>query len=424
MRRSSVLASAALALALSGCTSVVPEGPFVPTLQPVTQTNLALRDLPPPRERIVVAVYENDDLTGQYKERDAIHSLSTAVTQGGAPMLIQALQEAGERSWFTVLERAELDNLLKERQIQTETRRIYRDEQRVDPHALPPLLHANIIIEGAIVGYDTNTITGGAGARFLGIGGDAKYQHDTVTVTLRAVSTRTGEVLTSVTTAKSIYSVAVQGGVFRFVKLDELFEGEAGITTNEPRYIAVQQATEWAVTSLILEGAELGVWHFDDAAEQDRLVALYNEDKYGERAPEEAATPPVQVATLDPTAVTQTKPRAPRQTNRQLAARQPVQQQAQRQQPRVQQVAARPQAVEAGTQVVNGQRVPVPPAQVGTGGPFVPNGNRQAVQPDAAGQGTPGNGTVPAQPDAAASNAGEAAKPTPPPYTEGEPPLG
>ena len=34
---------------------------------------------------------------------------------------------------------------------------------------------------------------------YLGIGGDTRWQHDTVTVTLRAVSTNTGEVLSSVT---------------------------------------------------------------------------------------------------------------------------------------------------------------------------------------------------------------------------------
>ena len=308
----SVLLAAAT---LAGCQSLVPESPILPTIQPVTRTSFSLRNLPPPSEPIVVAVYENDDLTGQYKERDNIQSLSRAVTQGGAPLLIQALQEAGERSWFTVLERAELDNLLKERQIITEMRRVYRNEQNIDAHALPPLLSASIIMEGAIVGYDTNTVTGGVGARFLGIGGDTKYQHDTVTVALRAVSTKTGEVLASVTTAKSVASVAVQGGAFRFVKLDELFEAEAGVTVNEPRYIAVQQAVEWAVTSLIIEGAELNAWHFADPAEQARLIAAYREDKYGNREVLTAQARPG-VRTANPASVTQTVPRRPRRVAR------------------------------------------------------------------------------------------------------------
>ena len=52
-----------------------------------------------------------------------VQTLSRAVTQGATSMLIKALQDAGDGSWFTVIEREQLDNLLKERQIITEMRR-------------------------------------------------------------------------------------------------------------------------------------------------------------------------------------------------------------------------------------------------------------------------------------------------------------
>ena len=164
---------------------------------PVSRPNDDLRRMPPPAEKITVAVYDLDDLTGQFKERENVQSLSQAVTQGGAAMLIKALQDAGERRWFTVLDRK------RARQPPEGTPDHHRDA--------PPLprrdrtstrtscrrcMHAGIIIEGGIIGYDTNIMTGGAGARFLGIGGDTKYIQDVVTVTLRAVSTKTGEVLT------------------------------------------------------------------------------------------------------------------------------------------------------------------------------------------------------------------------------------
>ncbi len=217
-----------------------------PVLTPVTKQSQSLRTLPAPTARIAVAVYDFPDLTGQYKERDNVQTLSRAVTQGGAPMLIKALQDAGERRWFSVLDRARLDDILKERQIVTEMRRIYRNEQQIDARVLPPLDHAGIIMQGGITGYDTNTMTGGLGARYLGIGADAKWQQDTVTVTLRAVSTNTGEVLSSVSIHKMIASTALQGGTFRYIALDRILEVEAGVTQNEPKQIAVQQAIEKA----------------------------------------------------------------------------------------------------------------------------------------------------------------------------------
>ena len=35
---------------------------------------------------------------------------------------------------------------------------------------LKPMLFAGLIIEGGIVGYDSNTQSGGAGARYFGLG--------------------------------------------------------------------------------------------------------------------------------------------------------------------------------------------------------------------------------------------------------------
>ncbi|KAF0677154.1 CsgG/HfaB family protein [Profundibacterium mesophilum] len=294
-----------LAFAIAGCTTILPESPIAPTTATPTRVSLALQSLPPPRARIPVAVYSNEDLTGQYKEQDNGQTLSRAVTQGGAPMLMRALQQAGGRTWFTVLERAELDILLQERQILTEMRRIYRSEQSVEASVLPPLLSASIIMEGAIVGYDTNTVTGGIGARLLGIGADQKYQHDTVTVSLRAISAKTGEVLNTVTASKAVASIRTQGNVFRFINLEELLEAEAGVSINEPRYIAVRQAIDAAVIAMILEGSEIGIWDFADPAGGRALVAAYRNGMQLEPAPR------VGVSTANPTSVVQTAARPP-----------------------------------------------------------------------------------------------------------------
>ncbi|WP_439816940.1 CsgG/HfaB family protein [Zavarzinia sp. CC-PAN008] len=285
-------ALALMAALLLGACSRPSEGFVPPAVAPLTAQNYALRALPAPEARIPVAVYDFPDLTGQFKERDNVQTLSRAVTQGGAPLLIKALQDAGERRWFTVLDRARLDDILKERQIVTEMRRLYLGEQRVAEGILPPLEHAGIIMQGGISGYDTNTMTGGIGARILGIGGDGKWQQDTVTVTLRVVSTKTGEVLASVTTHKVIASQALQAGAFRYVSIDKILEAEAGITQNEPRQIAVQQAIEKAVIAIVAEGAELGIWRFADPAAGAAVIAEYRQEKYGDDPPPTATSVP------------------------------------------------------------------------------------------------------------------------------------
>jgi hypothetical protein len=156
-------------------------------------------------------------------------------------------------------------------------RMVYLGEKRVNPKALPPLLFAAIIFEGGIIGFDTNIQTGGIGARLLGIGGDIKYRLDTITVYLRAVSTKTGQVLASVTTHKTIASVGLQGGVFKYIAIDKILEAEAGFTKNEPDQLAVQQAIEKAVYTMVLEGADVDIWSFADKNAQAALIGAYRE---------------------------------------------------------------------------------------------------------------------------------------------------
>lgn len=308
------LLGAALLAGLLGCTTLpfgeqgaLSSGVFRPVVTPVTAVNSELRTLPPPTHRVTVAVYDFPDLTGQFKDETNFQSLSKAVSQGGAPMLIKALQDAGQRSWFTVLDRAALNDLLKERQIVTEMRKVYRGEDNIDPNVLPPLDNASIVLEGGITGYDTNTQTGGVGANFLGIGGDTKWTQDTITVTLRAVSAKSSEVLASVTVNKVIASVSLDGNVFQYVQMDKLLQGETGYTQNEPKQIAVQGAIEKAVKSLILEGAQLRIWSFRDRPAGDALIAAYDAEKYGVANVANLAAPALPI-TPNAAAVVPTRP--------------------------------------------------------------------------------------------------------------------
>jgi len=276
------------ALTLGGCMSMPQDGrnsmattTSLAYFPKKTQTQTLLNQLPAPQRPVAIAVYGFTDQTGQFKPSEQGQTLSRAVTQGASSMLVKALQDAGNRGWFTVVERERLDNLLKERQIIGEMRKRYLGEQEVDPAALPALLFAGVLLEGGIVGYDTNTVTGGAGAAFLGIGARTEYRQDTVTVYLRAVSVRTGEVLANVTASKTIASQALGASAFKFVAFRELLEAEAGITSNEPDQIALQQAIEKAVYGLVLEGVELDLWRFNDMAAAMPLLSAYRAERDG-----------------------------------------------------------------------------------------------------------------------------------------------
>lgn len=277
-----------LAVLATGCTTVggsgrgaVPEMTSLAHIPERTQTQLMLADIPAPSRQVAIAVYGFTDQTGQFKPSEVGQTLSRAVTQGGASILVKALQDAGNRSWFTIVERENLKNLLSERQIIREMRQRYLGEEIINPQALPALLFAGVLLEGGIIGYDSNTVTGGAGAAFLGIGGRTEYRQDTVTVYLRAVSVRTGEVLTTVTASKTIASQSSGASAFKFIAFRELLEAEAGFTTNEPDQLALQQAIEKAVYALVMEGVELDLWGFADPATGNIKLVQYQQERAG-----------------------------------------------------------------------------------------------------------------------------------------------
>ncbi|MGB9808039.1 MAG: CsgG/HfaB family protein [Thermosulfidibacteraceae bacterium] len=241
----------------------------------ITSTHKVLKMLPPPSQPIYVAVYKFRDQTGQYKPPTTSTNFSTAVTQGATSILIKALEDSG---WFIPLERENLPNLLQERRIIRQMRDIYAKDketlEKIDP--LPPLYYAGILLEGGIIGYDSDILTGGLGAKYFGIGGSVQYRIDRVTVYLRAVSVKTGAILKTVQTTKVILSREVSAGIYRFVRLNRLLEIESGLSTNEPVEMAVQEAIEKAVLDLIIEGAKIGIWKPKDEREFNSYVKSLN----------------------------------------------------------------------------------------------------------------------------------------------------
>ncbi len=266
-------------LLMAGC------APFLH--QPLTTQNARLgaetpvihqfQELPAAKEKIVASVYKFRDQTGQYKPSETGANWSTAVTQGATSILLRALEES---DWFMPLERENLGNLMNERKIIRSSRAQYLDENGQQQNLLPPLLFAGIILEGGIISYDANVFTGGAGLRYFGAGASGQYREDRVTVYLRAISTSNGRILKTVYTTKTILSQMVDVGLFRYVKFKRLLETEAGFTYNEPTEIAVKDAIEKAVHSLIIEGILEGLWQADlDEPTQNKAVQEYIQEK-------------------------------------------------------------------------------------------------------------------------------------------------
>lgn len=223
-------------------------------LTPTTRTTRDLIRLPPPKFKVPVAVYAFRDQTGQFKPQPD-SNLSNAVTQGAASIVVKALLDSG---WYLPIEREGFQNLLTERRV---AKALESPTDNGKPgSSYPSLMAANFLIEGGIVGYESNVRTGGDGANLLGIGGDVKYRMDQVTVNLRSVDVRSGQIINSVSVTKTVFSYEVSASVYKFVAYKTLLQAEGGYSTNEPTHLAVKEAIESAVIHLTVQGIRDGAW--------------------------------------------------------------------------------------------------------------------------------------------------------------------
>ena len=263
------LTALAACLALTGCNAIRPLSDVYAGSEPkLTKNVLEINKVPPPAgPPITIAVYNFKDQTGQRKPSNTLSLFSSAVTQGAESYLIKTLSEVGNRQWFTVVERVGLDNLLKERQMIKQTREIYDGEKA---KMLPPLTLAGVIIEGGIIDYNSNTLTGGSGARWLGIGPYTQYIQDVVVISLRLVSVQSGEVLTSITVEKNLLSTAEGVTALRFFNTaTRAFELDSSQTFNEPGNYALRSAIEYGVMEMIRQGERQGLWKFKEQPKHD-----------------------------------------------------------------------------------------------------------------------------------------------------------
>jgi len=257
-----------LVILLSSCTNWSILDNYIPPVSLTKQSevgtliNKDLAAIGKPFLKPTIAVYPTSftDQTGQRRSNSSYASFSTAITQAPHAYLIRALQHASNGEFFDVVERVGLDNLTKERQLIRSTRKSHKENKD-----LLPLTFAGLLMEGGVIGYESNIKSGGLGARYLGIGSTKEYRQDIVTVSLRTISVSTGKVLTEVLTTKSILSVAISQDAFRFVSNDtELVEIENGMVENESVNIALQNAIETAVLETINLGLKKNLWRIVD----------------------------------------------------------------------------------------------------------------------------------------------------------------
>mgnify|MGYP003111663113 FL=1 len=253
---------------ISSCTLLIPD-PIDNNLLPIQRieqaqiqslVNEELLNVEPPERKPVIAVYANSfrDETGARRSNSQFATFSTAITQAPHAYLIRALKHAGrdKEGFFEVVERVGLDHVTKERQLIRSTRESFDEGQK-----LPPLKFAGLIMEGGVIGYESNNTSGGVGARYLGIGTSKSYRRDTVQISLRTVSVTTGKVLMEVLVSKTILSASLDNDIFRFVAQGtELVEVEGGVVRNESINIALQAAIEAAVLQTIKEGIQYNYW--------------------------------------------------------------------------------------------------------------------------------------------------------------------
>lgn len=252
-----------LLIGLGGCSTHGHPRSALPStakVGPLTSTAAALARLGSASRKLNVAVYDFPDQTGALKisPNATVVDFSKAVTQGAASVLVDTLKLVGDGTWFNVVERNRLENLLRERRLVQDT---YKFLRATPDEVVEPLAFAEYLIEGGITSFDSSISTGGVGARYLGIGGSATYQKNFVTVTLRIIDVRTGAVVTSVSASKTIYSVNLGVDVTKYVSAGQnLLEAQASFTAAEPTQIAVREAIEAGVLELISRPEAKKLW--------------------------------------------------------------------------------------------------------------------------------------------------------------------
>ncbi|MCG9692667.1 CsgG/HfaB family protein [Vibrio sp. Isolate22] len=198
-----------------------------------------------------VTVYRFADFSGQRKQGLLYQEVSTAVPQGLDSMLMHSLSTINQGKLYKVIDRTFLSHMLDERQLASVS---------VSPKNLGILKVPSIVFTGGVIAYDHNNRQAAGGIFFNDFSLSSEYSVDTVTVSLRAVSVKTGEILLSSISKKSI--VSVSSGINSYKIFDDnLMQLELGGAYNEPVSVATRLAIEQSILDITEKALELGWWN-------------------------------------------------------------------------------------------------------------------------------------------------------------------
>ena len=126
-------------------------------------------------------------------------------------------------------------------------------------------------MEGGIISYETNVVTGGLGAEYFGVGGKAETGGIRSRLSAGGLG-QNGQVVANVSTTKAILSQQIGFSLFRYISYQRLHEAEMWVSTNEPPQMAVLEAIERAVIELIVQGIRDGLWNLKNPEDMENEV--------------------------------------------------------------------------------------------------------------------------------------------------------
>ena len=288
-QRMRVLAPLAL-LGLSACSHLQPVSDLpahVAIVGSLAKTSPALARLPPAPRQITVAVYDFPDLTGQRKPTPpgaVVSELSTAVTQGASSIMIEALQAAGNGTYFSVVDRTRDADQVRERSVIADSTGSpsNKPDKKADGKAGSSAANANIrrlrpaeyIVNGGLVAFERSVLISNSSLAVVGIGGVKSVIRNYVSVTMRLVRADTAEVVASVTAYRSIDTDTAgissrsraANGLFpeslltKYPSPSDYVEADFSGTRNEMTQIAIREAIEAGLIELIDRGNQMALW--------------------------------------------------------------------------------------------------------------------------------------------------------------------
>lgn len=205
--------------------------------------------------QVSISVGNVKDFTGKYSESEG----GSAITQGGALMVISALGKLGN----TIAVRERFDTIIADREFaymeaqrlgDGKARTVQSNGQEHQINFLPKISgsvqKSQVYIVGGITELNYNLSTGGISAEIAGIGPRVRQFTVSVAADLRLVNTSNLNVVKSVSLQKQVVGYEVKAGVFKFFG-DNLFNIEGGVKSQEPLQLAIRSVLEMATLELV-----------------------------------------------------------------------------------------------------------------------------------------------------------------------------